>query len=153
MDILDIPPEEYDDEGFQNLTIGIIKQAADDYKDAFLGRYVDGKKPEYVLSELKWWFKSEHYMMLTKYDGERLMSEIRINALEELVDTYKKFLAKGDGAQFKLYIQNPGKQQNTTLIIPPNYMDPFRKAMMEQIEQLNKEIKKEKRVIHAEKSA
>lgn len=153
MDILNIPPEEYDDDGLQNLAIGIIRQAAEDYKDAFLGRYVDGKTPEFMMSSLEWWFRSDHYQMLTKYDGERLMSEIRINALEELMETYKKFLSKGDGAQFKLYIQNPGKQQNTTLVIPPNYMDPFRKTMTEQIKKLNKEIEKEKRTLRAEKSA
>lgn len=142
-DILSLDLNEVDDTGIENLAMGIVQQAAEDYKDAFLGKYVDGKPPQMVLDELDRWFQSEYYMMLTKIDGKKLMQKIRIHALEEIVRIYETYLSRGSGGQFKVYIQNPGKIENVTLIIPPKFVEPYRQTMIKQIRELKAQIKKE----------
>ena len=63
----------------QDLCNAIIEQAVKDYRRALAGEYVEHKSPEYVITECERFFRSTWYSILTKVDGERIITEIRKN--------------------------------------------------------------------------
>lgn len=65
-------------EKIQDLCNAIIEQAVKDYRRALAGEYVEHKSPEYVITECERFFRSTWYSILTKVDGEHLITEIKI---------------------------------------------------------------------------
>lgn len=64
-------------EKIQDLCNAIIEQAVKDYRRALAGEYVEHKSPKYVIAECERFFRSTWYSILTKVDGEHLITEIR----------------------------------------------------------------------------
>lgn len=64
-------------EKIQDLCNAIIEQAVKDYRKALAGEYVEHKSPKDVIAECEWFFRSTWYSILTKVDGEYLITEIR----------------------------------------------------------------------------
>ena len=58
MDILEIPKEDWDDTGFENLAIAVVQQACEDYKKAYIGEFVDHKSPQWVMDDIEQWVRS-----------------------------------------------------------------------------------------------
>lgn len=64
-------------EKLQDLCNGIIEQAVKDYRKALVGEYVEHKAPKDVIAECERFFRSTWFSLLTKVDGEYLITEIR----------------------------------------------------------------------------
>lgn len=64
-------------EKLQDLCNGIIEQAVKDYRKALAGDYVENKAPKDVIAECERFFRSTWFSLLTKVDGEYLITEIR----------------------------------------------------------------------------
>ena len=64
-------------ERLQDLCNGIIEQAVKDYRKALAGEYVEHKAPKDVIAECERFFRSTWFSLLTKVDGEYLITEIR----------------------------------------------------------------------------
>lgn len=64
-------------EKIQDLCNAIIEQTVKDYRKALAGEYVEHKFPKYVIVECERFFRSTWYFILTKVDGEHLITEIR----------------------------------------------------------------------------
>jgi hypothetical protein len=60
----------------------IVKQAADDYRNALQGKGYDQKKPEQVIKEVLRFFRSEWFRTLTKVDAEYLIEQLNKEHLE-----------------------------------------------------------------------
>lgn len=66
------------DRAYEDLAIAIIESAVNDYRKALNGRSCDGRKsPEYMVRELEKFFRSDYFGVLTKIDGEYLISRLR----------------------------------------------------------------------------
>lgn len=64
-------------ENLQDLCNGIVEQAVKDYRKALTGEYVEHKAPKDVIAECERFFRSTWFSLLTKVDGEYLITEIR----------------------------------------------------------------------------
>lgn len=142
MDILKIPKEEWNDDGIQNLAIGIVQQACEDYKKAYMGEFVDHKNPEWVMDDIEKWVRSPEYEYLTKVNGPALLKKVRIAALDEMIEVYEDALSSGGDTKLRIFIQKPKKVSNVSFQIPPDYLQDFFKVMRNQIKIL-KEKKRE----------
>ena len=60
----------------------IVKQAADDYRNALQGKGYEQKKPEAVIKEVLRFFRSEWFRTLTKVDAEYLIEQLNKEHLE-----------------------------------------------------------------------
>ena len=67
----------YNEDGIENLANGIILRAVKDYRSALAGRSVDGLDSKSVIAESERFFRSDWFRMLTKVDGEYLITNIR----------------------------------------------------------------------------
>lgn len=147
-DVLSVDPEDYSDEGLLNLSNAVVRQAAEDYEQAFLGYYVDHRPPELVLPELERWFESEDYTLFTKIDGKRLKKMIKINALEKLIDAYEAALSAGREAKLRVLIPTTRHAPNINTQIPPMLMKDYKEVMSKQLKELKRQrdnLKEEKR--------
>ena len=95
MDILEIPKEDWDDTGFENLAIAVVQQACEDYKKAYMGEFVDHKSPEWTMKEIEDWVKSQDYEYLTKVNGPALLKKVRLAVLDEMIEVYEDALSSG----------------------------------------------------------
>lgn len=67
----------------QNLANAIVLQAVTDYRNALKGiSYSRRQPPEKVIKEVKKFFRSEWYRLLTKVDSEFLIRELEKEHLE-----------------------------------------------------------------------
>lgn len=64
-------------EKLQDLYYGIIEQAVKDYRKALAGENVEHNSPEAMIAECERFFRSTWFSILTKVDGEYLITEIR----------------------------------------------------------------------------
>lgn len=64
------------EECYRDLANAIVAQAADDYRKALDGKSYCTKPPEYVIKEVKRFFRSPWYRMLTKVDDEFLIEQL-----------------------------------------------------------------------------
>lgn len=143
MDILEIPKEDWDDTGIQNLAIAIIQQACEDYKKTYMGEFVDHKSPEWTMKEIENWVQSQDYEYLTKVNGPTLLKKVRIAALEEMIEVYEDALNSGGDTKLRIFVQKPKGVTNTTFQIPPDYLQDFFAVMRKQLKVLKKEKEKE----------
>ena len=60
----------------QNLANAIVAQACDDYRKALRGKRIDGRSSRYALSELRKFFHSEYFRLLTKVDSKYLIERL-----------------------------------------------------------------------------
>ncbi len=67
----------YNEEDIENLANAIILQAVKDYRSALAGDSVNGCDSESVIAECERFFQSEWFKVLTKVDGEYLITNIR----------------------------------------------------------------------------
>lgn len=75
-----LSPEE---RAYTDLANGIVKQAADDYRNALNGVSYDRyKTPEQVINEVLRFFRSEWFRTLTKVDAEYLIEQLNKEYLE-----------------------------------------------------------------------
>lgn len=74
------------DEGLKNLIIGIIEQAAKDYKNAILenNRGKDKRLLQKMIIECEAFFRSSYFELLTDVKGEYLMKKIKLQTIEEI---------------------------------------------------------------------
>lgn len=149
MDILKIPKEEWNDDGIQNLAIGIVQQACEDYKNAYMGEFVDHKNPKWVMDDIQKWVRSPDYEYLTKVNGPALLKKVRIAALDEMIEVYEDALSSGGDTKLRIFIQKPKKVSNVSFQIPPDYLQDFFKVMRSQIKILKE--KKREEESHEEK--
>lgn len=149
MDILKIPKEEWNDDGIQNLAIGIVQQACEDYKKAYMGEFVDHKNPEWVMNDIEKWVRSPEYEYLTKVNGPALLKKVRIAALDEMIEVYKDALSSGGDTKLRIFIQKPKKVSDVSFQIPPDYLQDFFNVMRNQIKILKE--KKREEESHEEK--
>ena len=149
MDILKIPKEEWNDDGIQNLAIGIVQQACEDYKKAYMGEFVDHKNPKWVMDDIEKCVRSPEYEYLTKVNGPALLKKVRIAALDEMIEVYEDALSSGGDTKLRIFIQKPKKVSNVSFQIPPDYLQDFFKVMRNQIKILKE--KKREEESHEEK--
>ena len=143
MDILEIPKEDWDDTGFENLAIAVIQQACEDYKKAYMGEFVDHKSPKWMMKEIEDWVRSQDYEYLTKVHGPALLKKVRIAALEEMIEVYEDALSSGGDTKLRIFIQKPKHTTNVSFQIPPDYLQDFFNVMRNQLVILKNEKKKE----------
>lgn len=65
------------EQGVESLCNGIVLQACKDYRSALAGNKVNGKPPDWVISECESFFFSHWFTILTKLDPHYLVTEIR----------------------------------------------------------------------------
>ena len=144
MDILEIPKEEWNDDGIQNLAIAIVQQACEDYKKAYMGEFVDHRSPEWVMKEIEDWVQSQDYEYLTKVNGPTLLKKVRIAALDEMIEVYEDApLSSGGDTKLRIFVQKPKGITNTSFQIPPDYLQDFFNVMRNQLTILKKEKERE----------
>jgi len=136
MDILDIPPEDWNDTGIVNLSIAIIQQACEDYKRAYMGEIVDHRDSEWMMRDIEKWVKSPDYEYLTKVNGSALLKKVRITALEEMIEVYEEVLNSGRDAKIRLFVQKPKGMKNVNFQIPWEYSIDIFNLMREQLKTL-----------------
>lgn len=95
------------DENYTLLAQAIIKQATDDYSNALRGVYIRGAHPDRVKREVRQFFFSDWYALLTKVDPHYLL-----RLLEEKREKEKVFMAeadkhRGDKKHKKYYFECP----------------------------------------------
>lgn len=61
----------------QNLANAIVLQAVEDYRNALNGKSYNRLPPEAVIREIERFFRSDFYRLLTKIDGEWLISKLK----------------------------------------------------------------------------
>ena len=61
---------------YQELANAIVVQAATDYRNALNGRGYGEKPPALVLGEVKRFFKSHYFKLLTSVDGTYLLEKL-----------------------------------------------------------------------------
>lgn len=152
MDVLKIPKEDWNDTGLENLAIGIVQQACEDYKKAYMGEFVDHKLPEWTMKEIEDWVRSSDYEYLTKVNGPALLKKVRITALEEMIEVYEDALSSGGDTKLRIFIQKPKKVSNISFQIPPDYLKDFFDVMRKQLEILKNEKKREEESNEKEKA-
>lgn len=143
MDILEIPKEDWDDTGFENLAIAVVQQACEDYKKAYMGEFVDHKQPEWTMKEIEDWVRSSDYEYLTKVNGPSLLKKVRIAALEEMIEVYEDALNSGGDTKLRIFVQKPKGVTNTSFQIPPDYLQDFFKVMRAQLKTLKQKKREE----------
>ena len=67
---------------YTEIANAIVLRAVDDYRNALKGIGIAEKTPEYVIGECEHFFRSRWYRILTKVDGEYLISFLRKEHLE-----------------------------------------------------------------------
>lgn len=152
MDILEIPKEDWDDTGFQNIAIAVVQQACEDYKRAYMGEFVDHKSPKWVMEDIEKWVTSQDYEYLTKVNGPALLKKVRITALEEMIEVYEDALSSGGDTKLRIFIQKPKKEPNVSFQIPPDYLQDFFAVMRKQLKILKNEKKREEETDEKEKA-
>lgn len=60
----------------QNLANAIVAQACDDYRKALRGKKIDGHSPRYTINDLRKFFHSEYFRLLTKVEGKYLIERL-----------------------------------------------------------------------------
>ena len=61
---------------WQRLCNAIIAQAAEDYRTALKGDVIDGNDPEIILADVKRFFRSEYFDLMTNVNGEYLIENL-----------------------------------------------------------------------------
>ena len=61
---------------WQSLCHAIIVQAAEDYRTALKGDVIDGTDPEIILADVKRFFRSEYFDLMTNVNGEYLIEHL-----------------------------------------------------------------------------
>lgn len=61
---------------WQSLCNAIIAQAAEDYRTALKGDVIDGNDPEIILADVKRFFRSEYFDLMTNVNGEYLIENL-----------------------------------------------------------------------------
>lgn len=87
--------EEEKNDGYVELGNAIVKQGAEDYKNAYLGIVTDSqgvKTPEDVMKEVEKFFHSDWYEYLTGVDPDWLLREIKGQALRDIIEDYDHIL-------------------------------------------------------------
>lgn len=143
MDILEIPKEDWDDIGFQNLAIAVVQQACEDYKRAYMGEFVDHKSPKWVMEDIEKWVTSQDYEYLTKVNGPALLKKVRITALEEMIEAYEHAIHSGGDTKIRIFVQKPKGMTNVSFQIPPDYLQDYFKVMKNQLKVLKEKKRKE----------
>ena len=143
MDILEIPKEDWDDTGFQNLAIAVVQQACEDYKKAYMGEFVDHKSPKWVMEDIEKWVTSQDYEYLTKVNGPALLKKVRITALEEIIEAYENAIHSGGDTKIRIFVQKPKGVENISFQIPPDYIQDYLKVMKNQLKVLKEKKRKE----------
>ena len=137
------------------LTNAIVMQAADDYRNVFLGYQIEKEKSlEYSKSELDDFFHSDWYANLTNINANWLLRAIRIDELTKLLDFLKRFM----GSNYKKSVQLSYYEKDSTdtkskpklmkMNIPPIFMDKFLETIKSQITELEKMLDWEKNDLH-----
>ena len=65
------------DKAYQNLAIGIIREAANDYRNALNGISYDSRSPKNVIKEVEKFFHSSYFEMLTKIKGDYIIERLK----------------------------------------------------------------------------
>lgn len=146
--------QEIQDAGIELLANAIIRQACDDYRDAYLGNYskpVNGGKssknksvaalPNTMMKECERFFASEWFKQLTTLDHKRLMHELQIDVLEDTIAMYDDFLNNATEYHIDLWKQLKGNKRESHTI-PPRLMDGFIQVIGLQQEYLNIELER-----------
>ena len=94
-------------DNYSLLAEAIIKQAADDYARALRGEYVRGRKPEKMIAEVRDFFFSDWYALMTNVDPHYLVEQLEKDYANEC-----RFLAearrhKGSELYQKYYFECP----------------------------------------------
>ena len=94
-------------DNYSLLAEAIIKQAADDYARALRGEYVRGRKPEKMIAEVRDFFFSDWYALMTNVDPHYLVEQ-----LDKAYANECRFLAearrhKGSELYQKYYFECP----------------------------------------------
>ncbi|MGP1361089.1 MAG: hypothetical protein ACTTK5_01440 [Candidatus Fimenecus sp.] len=114
------------EEGARNLANGIITQAAEDYKAAFLGNTVDKKPPKKAMKSIESFFHSEYYRNLTDVDADWLIQNLKSNALEDVITKLDRFVkSENKASSITLKIPKSKEQEPMTFIIPPKFKPEF----------------------------
>lgn len=130
-------------EGIEALANAIITQAADDYRQAYLGYRVDGKSAESVMKETEHFFGSEYCDTLTTLDCKQIPRMIQKDEVQKAIDCYEAIL---DGSHFDVRITiSRGKGQSALRYrVPPRFKNIFtilahheREKLVKKLEELN----------------
>ena len=127
-------------EGIEALANAIITQAADDYRQAYLGYRVDGKSAESVMKETEHFFGSEYCGTLTTLDCKQLPRMIQKDEVRKAIDCYEAIL---DGSHFnvRFTISREG-QPALRYRVPPRFKNIFTILARHEREKLVKELEK-----------
>lgn len=133
--------------GAKNLAGGIVSQAAEDYKSAFLGEKVDKQPPDKMMKSCERFFHSEYYRNLTDIDGDWLIHNLKINALEDVAMKFKRFLT-GKNTEITLRVPKGYGQKPMVFTVPPKFKSEF-KALINKIQ---KDLECEREVLIKERN-
>lgn len=65
------------DRAYEDLANAVVVQAAEDYRNALMGKSYCHKSPERIVKETERFFRSKYFKRLTAVDGELLIEMLR----------------------------------------------------------------------------
>lgn len=133
------------DKGVENLVIGIINQAAQDYKDALLENSIGKYKcsPQKMLTDCKKFFESSYFELLTDVKGEYLMKKIKLQTIEEVINNLSYFESVSHrSSRIVLQVFNSKKNRELQYCLPPKYRHIVDNTIFKIIKHLEEEKEK-----------
>lgn len=112
------------DKGVENLVIGIINQAAQDYKDALLENSIGKYKcsPRKMLNDCEKFFKSSYFELFTDINGEYLMKKIKLQTIEKVINNLSYFESVSHrSSQIVLQVYKSKKNRELQYCLPEKY--------------------------------
>lgn len=89
------------------LAEAIIAQAAEDYARALRGEFIRGRKPERMLAEVRRFFFSDWYALMTNVDPHYLVEQLEKNYANECRFLEEARRHKGNELYQKYYFECP----------------------------------------------
>ncbi len=117
----------------------IIKQACDDYANAYMGKLPDGiknKSTDMVMRECEDFFHSEYYKGMTEIDGDYLIRRSKYEALDKEIGIYKEILSVGRCGRITLRAPKKGNKPAISHMLPPVLEEGIKQALQAQLEEL-----------------
>ncbi len=128
------------DEGVENLIGGILCQAIEDYKEAYIGRCPERfKTSEMTMRDIKRYLDSSAYHKISNIDGKMLIEKAEEYALKEVIDTIRELLDRN--AEVKLYKARSGKEKSKSYTLPPNIAEIVKAALEKVLDMLEDEMR------------
>lgn len=136
--------EEEKADGYIELGNAIVKQAADDYKNAFLGITTGATHEnltcEEIMREVEKFMHGDWYEYLTGVDPDWLLREIKAQALKDIIEDYNHILDPMNNITIN-FSEKRGKGKK--VVFSHTVCPRFKEYFLETVEYHREELKRE----------